>query len=232
MAGVDANERRSMPPTGDNDRPGSDGEHVIQQWLGTTARADRFYQEQMLDHLNARMLEFVRQQEMFFLSTADRYGECDTSFRAGPPGFLHAPDERTLLYPEFRGNGVHASLGNISENPHAGLLLMDFDRARIGLHINGRARVVPDADMRTRFPELPVDPIPGRRAELWVRIEVTEAYIHCAKHIPHLVKAPKRPSREWGTDDYKRKGGDFFGAANQYAEDQSFLDSISWMGNE
>lgn len=192
-------------------RPGSDGEHEVQRRLGTTARADRFYDDQMLDHLNERMREFVGQQEMFFLATADRHGECDNSFRAGPPGFLHVVDERTLVYPEYRGNGVHASLGNIEENPHVGLLLVDFFRSRVGLHVNGRAEVVEDAEMRRSVPGLPVDPVPGRRALVWVRVTVEEAYIHCAKHIPHLQKAPRGTPRDWGTDDQRRKGGDFFG---------------------
>jgi predicted pyridoxine 5'-phosphate oxidase superfamily flavin-nucleotide-binding protein len=194
-------------------RPGSDGEHAVQRRLGTTDRADRFYDEQMLDHLNERMREFVRQQEMFFLATADRHGECDNSFRAGPPGFLHVIDERTLAYPEYRGNGVHASLGNIQENPHLGILLIDFFRARIGLHVNGRAEIVEDAEMRSAHPGLPSDTVPGRRALVWVRVTVEEAYIHCAKHIPHLQRAPKGTPRDWGTDDQRRKGGDFFGAA-------------------
>ncbi|MDT0455613.1 pyridoxamine 5'-phosphate oxidase family protein [Streptomyces sp. DSM 41527] len=197
------------------ERPGSDGEHLVQQRLGTTKRADRFYGEQVLDHLNVRMQDFVARQEMFFLSTADRHGECDATFRAGPPGFIQVLDDRTLAYPEYRGNGVMASVGNISENPRLGLLMVDFTRDRIGLHVNGRARVVMDEDMRLQHPGLPVDPVPGRRAQLWVTVEVEEAYIHCAKHIPHLQKVPaqQRGARAWGTDDAKRKGGDFFGAA-------------------
>ncbi|WP_051871838.1 pyridoxamine 5'-phosphate oxidase family protein [Streptomyces sclerotialus] len=188
--------------------------------MGTVDRADRFYRDQVLDHLNARMCEFVGRQEMFFLATADRHGECDSTFRAGPPGFVRVLDERTLVYPEYRGNGVMASLGNISENPQLGILFVDFLRDRIGLHVNGRAWVVPDEEMRVRHPDLPVDPVPGRRAQLWVVVEVTEAYIHCAKHIPHLQKVPRqeRGERAWGTDDVKRKGGDFFGAAAEAAD--------------
>jgi uncharacterized protein len=199
-------------------RPGSDGEHALQERLGSTARADRFYDQQVLDHLNARMREFTEEQEMFFLATADRHGECDNSFRAGPPGFLRVLDDRTLIYPEYRGNGVHASLGNLQENPHVGLLLMDFQRARIGLHVNGRAEVCEDGAVREEYPDLPVDPVPGRRAQLWVKVRVEEAYIHCAKHIPHLQKVPKGAGRDWGTDDHKRKGGDFFGAARDAKE--------------
>ncbi|POX41014.1 hypothetical protein C3486_11180 [Streptomyces sp. Ru73] len=192
----------------------------MQRQLGTTDRADRFYRDQVLDHLNSRMREFVGRQEMFFLATADRHGECDSSFRAGPPGFVRVLDERTLAYPEYRGNGVMASLGNLSENPRLGILFIDFLRDRIGLHVNGRAWVVPDEEMRVRHPDLPVDPIPGRRAQLWVAVEVEEAYIHCAKHIPHLQKVPRQEpgERAWGTDDAKRKGGDFFGAAAEAAD--------------
>ncbi|MBU7597764.1 pyridoxamine 5'-phosphate oxidase family protein [Streptomyces sp. P38-E01] len=167
----------------------------------------------MLDHLNANMREFVGEQEMFFLATADAEGECDNTFRAGPPGFLRVLDKKTLVFPEYRGNGVHASLGNIEENPHLGIILVDFFRARIGLHINGKARIVPDAELREQHQDLPVETVPGRRAELWVQVTVEEAYIHCAKHIPQLQKAPKGTPRDWGTDDAGRKGGDFFGVS-------------------
>ncbi|MGF1430899.1 pyridoxamine 5'-phosphate oxidase family protein [Kitasatospora sp. LaBMicrA B282] len=191
-------------------RPGSTGEHHLQLAYGSTDRADRFYRDQVLDHLNPRMREFVARQEMAFVASSDARGECDASFRAGPPGFLHVIDERTLAYPEYRGNGVMASLGNICENGHVGLLLIDFVRDVIGLHINGRARVVEDALLRATVPELPVESAPGRRAELWVVVAVDEAYLHCAKHIPRFVPAPR--TRSWGSDDVRRKGGDFFGA--------------------
>jgi predicted pyridoxine 5'-phosphate oxidase superfamily flavin-nucleotide-binding protein len=166
----------------------------------------------VLDHLNARMREFTAGQEWFFLATADSHGECDSSFRAGPSGILHVLDEKTLCYPEYRGNGVLASLGNIRENPHIGILMVDFTHDRIGLHVNGRARLVPDGEMRERHRGLPVDDARGRRPVVWVEAEVTEAYIHCSKHIPRLVKAPLlQRRRAWGSDNSRRKGGDYFG---------------------
>ncbi|MFI1161254.1 pyridoxamine 5'-phosphate oxidase family protein [Streptomyces sioyaensis] len=202
-----------MPAADRRVRPGSDGEHELQERVGTTARADKFYDEQVLDRLNTRMRDFVARQEMCFLATSDRHGQCDSTFRAGPPGFLQVLDDRTLVYPEYRGNGVLASLGNIEENPHVGILMIDFQKDRIGLHVNGRARIVSDEEMRRAQPELPVDSVPGRRAQLWVEITVEEAYIHCAKHIPHLQKASAEQGQASGTDGFKRKGGDFFGAA-------------------
>lgn len=195
---------------GEAPRPGSAGEHELQRTWGSSERAERFYADQVLDHLNARMREFAAAQEMFFVATADAHGACDSTFRAGPAGVLHVLDAKTLCYPEYRGNGVMASMGNIRENAHIGILVVDFTRDRIGLHVNGRARLVADAEMRARHADLPADPARGRRPVAWVEAEVEEAYIHCSKHIPRLVKAPLR-RRAWGTDDMRRKGGDYFG---------------------
>lgn len=169
-------------------RPGSAGEHTLQTELGTTARADRFYDRQVRDRLNARMRDFVGRQQLMFLATSDTSGECDSTLRAGPPGFIQVLDPDTLAWPEFRGNGVLASLGNIRENPHVGLLMVDFVGDTVGLHVNGRATLVADAAMRERGLEA-ASPA-GRTAEVWVQVDVEEAYIHCSKHIPRFAEVP------------------------------------------
>jgi len=192
---------------------GSTGERILQARLGFQDRAARFYREQLLDRLNERMIDFVGRQEMVFIATADGAGECDCSFRAGPAGFVVVMDERTLAYPEYRGNGVMASLGNIEENGHIGMFFGDFFTHQIGLHVNGTATVVEDVDLRARYPRLPVPDIPGRQARLWVQVGVEEAYIHCSKHLPRLKRVPR--DRSWGTDDVRAKGGDFFGAKDE-----------------
>ncbi len=191
--------------------PGSAGEHQLQCAYGTTERAERFYRDQVRGRLLPAMVEFVGRMEMVFVATADGRGECDASLRAGPAGFVRVLDETRLAYPEYHGNGVLASLGNITENPHIGLLMVDFTRDRIGLHINGRARIIDDDDLRAQFPSLPHDQAPGRHPERWVLVTVTETYVHCRKHLPHLIPVTGR--RAWGTDDTRRKGGDYFGAA-------------------
>ncbi|MCU1644665.1 MAG: hypothetical protein JWN03_4940 [Nocardia sp.] len=206
-----------MPGT----RNGSDGERELQERYGTRDRAERFYSDQVRNRLNTQMIDFLSRMDMAFIATSDKHGECDNSFRAGKPGFLHVIDDRTITYPEYRGNGVHASLGNMLENPHIGILLIDFVYDLIGLHINGTARIVDDALMRRCVPDLPPD-ARGRQPERWVVVDVEEAYIHCRKHIPHLVPA-QREDREWGTDNTRAKGGDYFGAKAE-AEIQTLVD--------
>jgi uncharacterized protein len=129
--------------------PGSHGEHDLQELYGTRARADAFYQKQMLSYLNPQMRTFIARQEMFFVATADGHGECDVSFRVGEAGFVHALSEKILVYPEYRGNGIMASLGNIAENPHAGLLFVDFIQDKVGLHVNGAARILSNGELLT-----------------------------------------------------------------------------------
>ena len=195
--------------------PGSDGEHQAQKTFGTTRRALAFYDKQMLDHVNGPMREFIAGQEFVFIATADSRGECDCSFRTGPAGFVQVWNEKTLIYPEYRGNGVMASIGNILENPHIGVIFIDFLNSTVGLHVNGKARILENEDLQKQS-DLPPSILEateikgGRKPERWIIIEITEAYIHCSKHIPLLQKLDKKI--HWGTDNPNLKGGDYFKA--------------------
>jgi uncharacterized protein len=166
-------------------------------------------------------MEFIGRMEMAFIATSDADGDCDCSFRAGSAGFLRVLDDRTIAYPEYRGNGVMASLGNILENPHIGIFMVDFTHDLIGLHVNGTAEIVTPARMQELDRDVP-EPASGagRRPVQWVLVNVTEAYIHCSKHIPKLI--PESRVRHWGTDNPRHKGGDYFGAV---AQKQAELDA-------
>ena len=118
-------------------------------------------------------------------------------------------DEKTVMWPEYKGNGVMASMGNITENGYVGLLFVDFFETAVGLHVNGKATIVENAAVeafsgavrpapvrdRARRPATDVKKTPER----WVVVQIDEAYIHCSKHIPMLQYAPEgedsRPPR-------------------------------------
>jgi len=206
--------------------PGSAGEHALQAEWGNEKRARAFYTNQMLDYLNESMQAFIAEQSMLFIASADAHGECDCSFRAGGPGFVRVVDAKRVLWPEYRGNGATASAGNVKENGHMGLLLMDFVKDTVGLHINGKAQLSADG----AFEDLPENvrqyiaaeaaTTGGKKPAFWFLVEVEEAYLHCAKHIPRF--APANKDLDWGTDDDVKKGGDYFGvrAARQQAQRQ------------
>ncbi len=196
--------------------PGSEGEHILQEQLGTSQRAKQFYDKQVVDYLTPVMAEFIGRMEMAFVATSDPTGECDCSFRAGAPGFIRVIDDKTIAYPELRGNGVMASMGNMLQNPHIGIFFIDFSRDLIGLHVNGDASIVPPAHMLEFNIEIDEAENAGKKPVQWVLVHVTEAYIHCSKHIPLLV--PQSRVRHWGTDNPRHKGGDYFGVTAIKAE--------------
>ena len=190
---------------------GSEGERILQKKVGSENKASAFYDKQMLDYLNPYMRKFILKQEMVFIATADSKGECDCSFRAGKQGFVRILNEKMLLCPEYRGNGVMASMGNILENSHIGMTFIDFFENTIGLHVNGKAKIVENDELladKTQASVANSIQEEGVAPERWIFITVEEAYIHCSKHIPHLQKLGKKI--HWGTDKKAHKGGDFF----------------------
>lgn len=174
----------------DKHLPGSDGEHALQKSFDTELKAKDFYDRQMLEYLAEYMQEFIKRQEMVFISTSDKNGECDSSFRSGEAGFVQVINEKLLIYPDFKGNGVLASAGNISENPHIGLLFIDFFKDKVGLHVNGKAKVVNQEELSLILGRetLEVNENFAGKISFWVVIDVEEAYIHCSKNIPVLQK--------------------------------------------
>ncbi len=193
---------------------GSHGERFLQCSLGTAKRAEQFYANQVLDHVNEQMRDFIAQRDMMFVSTADAAGNCDATLRAGRNGFVRALDEKTLLYPEYRGNGVMASLGNMTENAHIGLLFLDFTGTRVGLHVNGSVRLFHDPTAYDGDEPLPHANKKGQSPlEHWVEITVHEAYMHCSKHIPRFGVLQAERRSEPRADEVA--DGDFFRARRQ-----------------
>ncbi len=194
--------------------PGSDGEHALQIKYDSRDRALSFYAHQVLNFLSPLMRDFILQQEFMFVATANRHGDCDCSSRFGEPGFINVLGDRHVLYPEYRGNGVFAGLGNISENPHIGLLILDLYRDSIGLHINGKARIIESDALALLADKLPQRVLVelgkkgNRRPSRWVMVEVEEAFIQCSKNIPHVKKLDR--AIDPGTDSAQVKKSDYF----------------------
>src|SRR3954464_11994557 len=88
---------------------------------------------------------FIERMDMFFLATADADGRPQCSYKGGDPGFVRVLDERTIAFPNYDGNGMYLSMGNLALNPHVGLLFIDFVSARPSrLRLNGLAAVEED----------------------------------------------------------------------------------------
>ncbi|MEU7019575.1 pyridoxamine 5'-phosphate oxidase family protein [Streptomyces sp. NPDC046203] len=90
--------------------------------------------------LDASQLEFIAGTDTFFVATADADGNADASHRGGNPGFLQALTPTRLRWPDYVGNAMFGTLGNIEMNPRAGLLLPDWSTGTL-LQLTGTATV-------------------------------------------------------------------------------------------
>jgi uncharacterized protein len=96
------------------------------------------------DRLTAEQQVWVTHSDTLFIASAHPHGGADVSHRGGNPGFVHVVDARTLIIPDYAGNTMFQTLGNLQANPHAGLLLINFASGDT-LQVTGTARIIWDA---------------------------------------------------------------------------------------
>src|SRR6185436_7393847 len=96
----------------------------LQDAFGSRKLADRLDETLRRERFNDGDKAFVEESPFFFLATADEEGRPDCSFKGGMPGFVRILDETTLAWPDYDGNGMFRSLGNVLANPHVGLLFI------------------------------------------------------------------------------------------------------------
>jgi len=89
--------------------------------------------------LSTKDRELVRAADTFFLGTANPERGSDASHRGGPSGFVRI-GERGLWWPDFTGNNLFNSFGNIAVNPEASLLFIDFATGR-SLQLSGTVQI-------------------------------------------------------------------------------------------
>jgi predicted pyridoxine 5'-phosphate oxidase superfamily flavin-nucleotide-binding protein len=83
---------------------------------------------------------WIAAADTFFVATHAPGMGADASHRGGHPGFVSIIDERRLTWPDYPGNSMYMTLGNLELEPRAGLLFLDWDRGR-SLQLTGRASV-------------------------------------------------------------------------------------------
>ena len=95
---------------------------------------------------------FIESLPFFFLATADADGRPDCSFKGGAPGFVRVVAPDLLVYPDYDGNGMFKSLGNIRSNPQVGLLFIAMTERPKRLRVLGTAELAFDDPLLASFP--------------------------------------------------------------------------------
>ncbi len=101
-------------------------------------------------HLSPRLQAWLQQADTFFIASAHTQRGADASHRGGLPGFIQVLDARHFAFPDYAGNTMFQTLGNLVTDPRAGLLFIDFENGNV-LQLTGRARVIWKEERRDLF---------------------------------------------------------------------------------
>jgi predicted pyridoxine 5'-phosphate oxidase superfamily flavin-nucleotide-binding protein len=157
-----------------------DHQRQLQDRFDTRRLADRMDEALVHDFLTPSERAFVEQRDMFFIATVDARGRPNCSYKGGEPGFVRVPDERTIAFPNYDGNGMYLSMGNVLQTGQVGILFIDFEN-RKRMRVNGEARIEDDDPLMSEFPE----------AQFVVRVRVREVFTNCPRYI-HRMKLVER----------------------------------------
>jgi predicted pyridoxine 5'-phosphate oxidase superfamily flavin-nucleotide-binding protein len=147
----------------------------LQDRFDTTRLAGHVAEKMIKDSISDSDREFIEARDMLFLATVDSQGTSNCSYKGGDPGFVRVVDERTIAFPNYDGNGMYMSMGNVLETGSVGLLFIDFDGQR-RMRLNGQASVDWNDPLMAEYPE----------AQFIVRVSVREAFPNCPRYIHKL----------------------------------------------
>src|SRR5512139_3067462 len=114
-----------------------EGNRQLQDQFGSRPIADRLEQKLTHKQFTEDDKRFIESLPYFFLATADASGRPDCSFKGGAPGFVRVTGPSEIAFPDYDGNGMFKSLGNILANAHIGMLFIAMHDKPRRLRVNG-----------------------------------------------------------------------------------------------
>jgi len=111
------------------------------RWRGRPPESDSTTVVQRESILAQDQQRWIREADTFFIASHHPEGGTDASHRGGRAGFVRVLNSHQLIWPDYSGNTMFQTLGNIAVNPRAGLLFIDFKSGRT-LQLTGRARIL------------------------------------------------------------------------------------------
>ena len=157
-----------------------EGQRQLQDRFDTRRLADRLDEALVQDEILPSDKDFIERLDMFFIATVDERGRVNCSYKAGDPGFVRVLDEHTLAFPNYDGNGMYLTMGNILKTRQVGMLFIDFENQK-RMRLNGEASINANDPLMQEYPE----------AQFMVRVRAREVFANCPRYI-HKMKLVQR----------------------------------------
>jgi uncharacterized protein len=180
-----------------------DGSRKLQERFDTTRLADRLEEKFLTGEavIDDRPRAFIENVDMFFIATADSDGRPNCSYKGGEPGFVRVVDDHTIAFPNYDGNGMYLTMGNLLVNHHVGLLFISFEK-RTRMRLNGIASHSEDDELMSTYTD----------AQFITRVKATQVFPNCPRYIHHykLVERSRfvpheqceTPAPAWKQEDW------------------------------
>jgi uncharacterized protein len=152
------------------------GNRTLQDQFDSRRISDRLEEKLTRTAFTADDTAFIESAVYFFLATADAKGQPDCSFKGGMPGFVRVTGASELAFPDYDGNGMFKSLGNLLVNTNVGLLFIAMHDKPRRLRVNGTATVSRDDPLLTHTVG----------AQLIVRVTARAIFPNCPRYIPTM----------------------------------------------
>ena len=147
----------------------------LQDEFDARGLADRVEASIVTDELADHHTDFIAARNMFFLSTVDENGFPSCSYKGGAPGFVRVLNPRALVFPNYDGNGMFMSQGNIDATAKVGLLFINFEVPQ-RMRLRGRARLLREGPMVVSYPG----------ALTVTEITIDKVWLNCARYVHRM----------------------------------------------
>jgi uncharacterized protein len=170
-----------------NDVMYHEGSRQLQDRFDTRRIADRLEDVTVHSVFGDGDRQLIESAPMFFLATADAEGRPEVSYKGGLPGFVRIVAEDALAFPNYDGNGMYRSMGNVLVNPNVGLLFIQWGDRPFRIRVQGTASIHDDDPLLAEFPG----------AQFIVRVKAEKIFPNCPRYIHKMeltglsVYAPK-----------------------------------------
>ena len=134
------------------------------------------------DELEEIHTDYINGRDYFFLSTVDGDGMPTVSYKGGDVGFVKVMGPNRLIFPNYDGNGMWLSMGNIDEASNVGMLFMDMVTPW-RIRVQGKAKLTKNPELMAKFPG----------ANMVVDVEITVVFQNCARYIHKHTRVEQSP---------------------------------------
>ncbi|HEX2105784.1 MAG TPA: pyridoxamine 5'-phosphate oxidase family protein [Solirubrobacteraceae bacterium] len=153
-----------------------EGSRELQDRFDSRRIADRLEEVNVSSTFSDAQREIIDAAAMFWLATADADGFPDVSYKGGMPGFVRVVGPSELAFPNYDGNGMYKSLGNVLVNPRVGLLFIRWSGGQRRVRVQGRASLHHDDPLMAEW----------EGAELVVRVRAERIFSNCPRYLHHM----------------------------------------------